>query len=131
MGAAIATEMVHTGSVLTMCREHVQPFYREKMELAVSLARHYFKDLDIAIHRPEGAFFLWMWFRGLPVGCHQLYQRLKTRGVVVVPGHYFFFGLKKAHPHQDQCLRINYAQDKAVVEAGFRIIADEVETLMK
>jgi len=131
MGTAIATEMIHSGSIFSVCREHVKPFYREKMELAVSLARQYFKDLNIAIHRPEGAFFLWLWLRDLPVGCHELYQRLKARGVVVVPGHYFFFGLKKPHPHQDQCLRINYAQDEAVVETGFRIIAEEVEALMK
>jgi valine--pyruvate aminotransferase len=47
-----------------------------------------------------------------------------------VPGNYFFFGLKTTHPHRDQCLRINYAQDKTVVENGFQIIAEEVRKLM-
>jgi valine--pyruvate aminotransferase len=131
MGTAIATEMVRSGSILSICRDHVQPFYREKMETAVALARHYFKDLNIVIHKPEGAFFLWLWFKDLPVPCHRLYQQLKERGVIVVPGHYFFFGCKQPHPHGDQCLRINYAQDRTVVETGFRIIAEEVRQLTK
>jgi valine--pyruvate aminotransferase len=131
MGTAIATDMVRSGSILSMCQHSVQPFYREKMETAVVLARRYFKDVKVAIHRPEGAFFLWLWFKDLPVSCHELYQRLKERGVIVVPGNYFFFGLQADHPHRDQCLRIHYAQEKEVVETAFRMIAEEVEKLTK
>ena len=96
------------------------------METAVDLAAQYFANLNVGIHKPEGAFFLWAWFKNLSISCRQLYERLKKRGVIVVPGNYFFFGLTHSHPHADQCLRINYAQEENTVEAAFKIIADEV-----
>ena len=126
IGTALATELVQSGQILSLSRETIAPFYREKMEIAVELAQTHFADINAALHRPEGAFFLWAWFRNLQVDSHTLYQRLKDRGVIVVPGNYFFFGLKKPHPHANQCIRINYAQEKTAVEAAFRIIAEQV-----
>lgn len=131
MGTAIATELVESGTILSICQERVQPFYREKMEVAVSLARRNWSRLNIAIHRPEGAFFLWVWFKNLPISCYQLYHRLKEKGVIVVPGNYFFYGLREPHPHQNQCLRINYAGNKERVETAFQIIADEAAAVIQ
>ncbi|MHC4477923.1 MAG: aminotransferase class I/II-fold pyridoxal phosphate-dependent enzyme, partial [Planctomycetota bacterium] len=83
--------------------------------------------LDFHLHKPEGAFFLWLWLRDLPITCAQLYDRLKKRGVLVVPGHYFFPGLAGPWPHKDECIRINYAQDTETVAAGLKIIAEEAK----
>ena len=66
------------------------------------------EDYPIRIHKPEGAFFLWLWMPGLPMTNAALYKRLKARGVIVVSGHYFFPGLEDddwaaqagMHPHQ-------------------------------
>ena len=81
--------------------------------------------LDCFIHKPEGAFFLWLWFRGLPITSQQLYRRLKARGVIVVPGEYFFPGLAEEWPHKYECLRMNYTSPEADVREGIRIIAEE------
>jgi len=83
--------------------------------------------IDFHIHKPEGMFFLWLWLRGLPITDEELYQRLKKRGVLVVPGHYFFPGLKAEWEHKHECIRVNYSQDKDIVTAGLKIIADEVK----
>jgi ABC-type lipoprotein export system ATPase subunit len=32
-----------------------------------------------------------LWFRNLPITTKELYERLKKRGVLVVPGEYFFY----------------------------------------
>jgi len=61
---------------------------------------------------------LWLWLKDLPVSCEKLYQRLKKRKVVVVPGHYFFPGLKEDWKHKHECLRISYARDERVVTEG-------------
>ncbi|NIP97238.1 MAG: valine--pyruvate aminotransferase, partial [Akkermansiaceae bacterium] len=62
------------------------------------------------VHRSEGALFLWMWFEDLPVTSRELYDRLKGRGVLVVPGNYFFFGLDDDEwPHRNECLRVSFA----------------------
>ena len=131
IGTALATELVKTGQILSLSKDAITPFYREKMEIAVELARKHFAGLDVALHRPEGAFFLWAWFKNLPISSHQLYQKLKDNGVIVVPGHYFFFGLNQSHPHADQCIRINYAQEKDTVEAAFKTIAQQIRQCTK
>jgi len=82
---------------------------------------------DFRVHKPEGAFFLWLWFPGLPITNEELYQRLKKRGVLVVPGHYFFPGLKEDWPHKNECIRVNYSQDDQTFAAGMKIIAEEVK----
>lgn len=85
--------------------------------------------LPYRIHKPEGAFFLWLWLEGLPVSSQVLYQRLKKLGVLVVPGHYCFFGLEDPWPHRDECIRVSYVQDEASVRRGVAIIADEVRRI--
>ncbi len=63
----------------------------------------------------------------LPITNEELYQRLKQRNVLVVPGHYFFPGLTEKWRHKNECIRVNYAQDEKTVTAGLKIIAEEVK----
>ena len=70
---------------------------------------------------------MWLWFEGLPLSCQELYERLKKRGVLVVPGHHCFFGLKEDWPHRHECIRVSYVQDQEKVRQGVAIIAEEVE----
>jgi valine--pyruvate aminotransferase len=126
IGAAIATEMVRTGEIIALSRDVIKPFYQDK---ARAVLEQIFKELDgidFHVHKPEGAFFLWLWFPELPITCGELYQRLKKRGVLVIPGHYFFPGLKEQWQHKDECIRVNYSQDPETVSAGVKIIANEV-----
>ena len=55
----------------------------------------------------------------------ELYQHLKQRDVLVVPGEYFFYGLREPWPHEHQCLRLSFAQPSEVVREGIRRIAEE------
>jgi len=126
MGAAIATHLVRSGEIIRLSRDVIRPFYEKKAGEAVEQLVEGLEGIDFHIHKPEGAFFLWLWLRGLPITDHELYERLKKRGVLIVPGHYFFPGLKEDWVHKQECIRINYAQDKEIVSAGLKIIADEV-----
>jgi valine--pyruvate aminotransferase len=126
VGAAIATDMVLSGEILLAGREIVRPFYEKKMQEAVARVHECFRGLDYHVHKPEGAFFLWLWFPNLPITSQELYERLKQRNVLVVPGHHFFPGLTEPWPHTNECLRVSYAQDAKVVAAGIQAIADEV-----
>jgi valine--pyruvate aminotransferase len=126
VGTALVTDMIRSGEIIRLSREVVRPFYERKMQEAVARVHECFQGLDYRIHKPEGAFFLWLWFPSLPITSRQLYERLKQRNVLVVPGHYFFPGLAEPWPHTDECIRVNYAQDHKVVSAGIEAIADEV-----
>jgi valine--pyruvate aminotransferase len=126
LGPALASELVASGEILSLSTQQIAPFYRQRAEQTLVWFRQALGDFPYRIHRPEGAIFLWLWFEGLPISSQELYERLKARGVLVVPGHNFFPGMDDNWRHKQECIRVSYAQDAAVVQAGVKIIAEEV-----
>jgi len=126
LGPALAKALFDSGEILSLTRDYVTPFYRERSQQALRWFREQLGALPYHIHKPEGAIFLWLWFEGLPITSQELYQRLKQRGVLIVPGHNFFVGLDEDWPHQHECIRVSYARDAATVQRGVTIIAEEV-----
>jgi len=126
LGPALAKELFKTGEILTLTRDYVTPFYRERSQQTVQWFRESLGDLPFRIHKPEGAIFLWLWFEGLPIRSQELYERLKQRGVLIVPGHNFFVGMDDDWSHKHECIRVSYAQDAETVKRGVDIIAEEV-----
>ncbi|PLR37900.1 valine--pyruvate transaminase [Chimaeribacter californicus] len=126
IGPAIATEMIERGDLLRLSDEVIRPFYFERVHHTIEILRRYLPEERCLIHKPEGAIFLWLWFKDLPITTETLYQRLKQRGVLMVPGNYFFPGLAHEWPHTHQCMRMNYVPDPDVIERGVAILAEEV-----
>jgi valine--pyruvate aminotransferase len=131
LGPTIARELFSSGEILSLSRNTIRPFYKRRALEAVELFRAELKGLPYHIHRPEGAIFLWLWFEGLPISSQELYERLKGRGVLVVPGHNFFPGMGSEWRHQQECIRVSYAQDGKTVAQGIKIIAEEVAIAYK
>lgn len=126
LGPALARALFDSGEILSISRDHVTPFYRQRSQQAVQWFRAQLGDLPCHIHKPEGAIFLWLWLEGLPITSQALYERLKARGVLVVPGHNFFIGLGDDWRHRDECIRVSYARDEATVKRGVGIISEEI-----
>lgn len=129
LGAMLALDLVQSGEIKRLSRDVIRPVYQRKAERAVTLLSRLLKGLPYRIHKPEGAMFLWLWLEGLPITNRVLYERLKSKNVLVVSGDYFFPGLQGEWAHTSECIRITYSQDDAKVEAGIRIIAEEIRTL--
>lgn len=127
VGPALANHIIGKGDLLKLSSEVIKPFYKQKSLRAVELLQEAITDERFRIHKPEGAIFLWLWFDELPITTMELYQRLKARGVLIVPGEYFFIGQKDEWEHAHQCLRMNYVQDDEMMQKGIAIIAEEVE----
>ncbi|EHK5111679.1 valine--pyruvate transaminase [Vibrio parahaemolyticus] len=127
VGPALANHIIAKGDLLKLSSEVIKPFYKQKSQRAVELLQQAITDERFRIHKPEGAIFLWLWFDDLPITTMELYQRLKARGVLIVPGEYFFIGQKDEWDHAHQCLRMNYVQDDEMMQKGISIIAEEVE----
>ena len=127
IGQQLVLPLVESGEILELGPRHLQPFYAEKSQLAQGWIREFFTQagVDWALHASEGAFFHWLWLRGLKITSKELYSRLKARNVLVVPGEYFFFGLQQEWSHRHECLRLNFSQPAEVVREGMRIIAEE------
>lgn len=135
IGQAIVEPMLSSGELLRLSSEVIRPFYEAKSRAAQELvSRHFTKDFPYYVHRSEGAFFLWLWFPELPITSRELYERLKARGVLVVPGEYFFYGqANRGHdqpwPHTRQCIRMTFSQSDETVARGIDIIADELRKI--
>lgn len=129
-GQAIMLPLIESGEILRLSNEVVRPFYQEKSLHARAWVEEAFDDrFDYRVHRSEGALFLWLWFPGLGITSRELYERLKARDVLVVPGNFFFFGDEEGPPwrHREECIRVTYTMSERTVREGLRIIAEEVE----
>ncbi len=127
IGPAIACEMIKRKDMLRLSETVIKPFYQQRVQETIAILRRYLPAERCLIHKPEGAIFLWLWFKDLPISTELLYQRLKARGVLMVPGNHFFPGLEKPWPHTQQCMRMNYVPEPEKIEAGVKILAEEIE----
>ncbi|WOJ95657.1 valine--pyruvate transaminase [Congregibacter brevis] len=127
LGPQLLRGMLDDGSLMQLCRKDIQPYYSERRDLAIRAIEAGRGDLPVWIHKPEGAFFLWLWCEGLPIDSFTLYERLKKRGVIVLPGNDFFIATGDDWPHSRECLRISYAGDQQTIDAGIALIMSELQ----
>ena len=129
IGPEIALPIVKSKEIIELSNNVIKPFYQQKSEVAIELLTNKITHENFRIHKAEGALFLWLWFKDLPITSHELYKKLKERGLIVVSGHYFFPGLEQGWQHTHECIRLNYAQDSEVVARGIDILADVINEL--
>ncbi|WP_415225236.1 valine--pyruvate transaminase [Psychromonas sp.] len=129
IGPEIALPLVKTKEIIKLSDEVIKPFYQGKSEKAIALLQAKISTPNFKIHKSEGALFLWLWFKELPISSNELYKLLKKKGLLIVSGHYFFPGLDQEWQHTQECIRLNYAQDDLVVERGITILADTINEL--
>lgn len=127
IGQTIVQPLLANGEIVELCERVIQPFYRSRSEQTRAwIAECFDPALDYRVHVCEGAFFFWLWFPGMRISDRELYERLKARGVLVVPGSYFFPGLGEPWPHRRQCIRVTYCAEPRAVRRGVEILAEEV-----
>ncbi len=126
VGPVLLRNLVESGRIIQLGRDVIRPYYRERADQALAWMHSALEGCEYFIHRPEGAFFLWLWVPGMSITCDELYRRLKERGVYIVPGHHFFPGLDEEWPHRHECIRISYSQNADSVHRGISIIGEEV-----
>ncbi len=95
----------------------VQAHFRERMEQMLARGDEF--ERAVGNYDPP---------QGKPQFIEALASLLRAEyGWPVGPGHYLFPGLEEAWRHKQECIRVTYSQDEAVVEAGLRLIAEEVK----
>lgn len=129
VGQALLTPLLADRQMLRLGSDVIRPFYKDRSDFAKGvLANALGSDVPWALHAQEGAFFLWLWLKNLPIPAAELYRRLKARKVLVIPGHYFAYGLDQDWRHPHECLRLTYSQPQNIVQEGLEILAEEVKT---
>jgi valine--pyruvate aminotransferase len=129
MGPAIAESLLRSGELLRLSSEVAGPFYKAKSERALESIGRELEGLPWAAHASEGAIFLWLWLKDLPLPSRELYRRLKARNVIVLPGEGFFYGLEGDWPHSRQCLRLNFSGSDELFARAARIMGEELRKI--
>lgn len=127
IGAGLALDLVRSGEIINISQNMIRPYYQDRAEKAVDWVWESLTGTPFYLHKPEGAFFFWLWFKDIPITSAELYKRLKNRGVFVIPGHHFFPGMEhEKWGHKTECIRMNYTPAEDKVREGIRIIGEEV-----
>ena len=135
-GAAIATPLLQDDRLKDLSDNHIRPFYQGQAKLAVQLLKQQLGDLPspynnaMKIHKPEGAIFLWVWFKDLPITTVELYERLKAKGTLIIPSEHFFVGVDTENfKHAHECIRLSIAQDDDTLKKGIATIGKVVRAV--
>jgi valine--pyruvate aminotransferase len=133
IGQRLVHPFVENGRLIEFGRTILRPFYESRSRETQRWVHEFFvrQGVDYGLHASEGAFFHWLWFRNLKITTGELYQRLKQRKVLVVPGEYFFFGLREDWAHRHECIRVNFSGPPETVRKGLQFIADEAANWQK
>jgi len=127
VGQAIITPLLADDTLIRLSRDIIKPFYQYRSQVAAAILKEQLGDkVPWSLHAREGAFFLWLWLPELKIGSAELYQRLKQREVLVIPGHYFFYGLDEPWDHSNQCLRMTFSQPESVVQQALEVLAEVI-----
>ena len=131
LGAMLLNRMTRNGELIRLANECIQPFYQSRMQVALDSLHNALHGVNYFVHRPEGGLFLWLYLPELPISDATLYQRLKKRGVLVIPGHYFFAAGddNSNNPHYHRCLRLSYAGSEEKFATAMQILAEELHAL--
>lgn len=129
LGPALLSKLLQNNQLDFACNQWIKPFYLDKRNWLMAEIRRLFEGIDYRIHQPEGAFFLWLWFKDLPITSTELYQQLKRQGVLVMDGEPFFFALPESWQHKHECLRLSYCQSNEVLTQAVEIIAKTVKAI--
>lgn len=129
-GASLAKPLFDNDEIIRLSQTAILPFYQRQSKLAVHLLKEQFANLPVLIHKPEGAMFLWVWFKDLPITSQELYERLKEQGTLIIPSRHFFVGIDTTqYRHAHECIRLSVAQSDEVLTAGITMIGEVVRSV--
>lgn len=72
IGPAMMCEMIKRNDLLRLSETVIKPFYYQRVQETIAIIRRYLPEDRCLIHKPEGAIFLWLWFKDLPITTEQL-----------------------------------------------------------
>ncbi len=129
LGPELMTRLLKQNKLSQITQTILLPFYQAKRDFFSTVLKGALGELPYRFHQAEGAFFLWLWFEGLPISSTELYQRLKEQGVLIMDGKPFFFNIDEKWPHKQECIRLSYCQSDEILAKAAKIIGQLLHEL--
>jgi valine--pyruvate aminotransferase len=128
LSQAALARALRDGRLDRVATKAITPYYRRTRQFVEELLSEVMPvDVDWRLHESAGGMFCWLWVDHPWFDDLELYTRLKSRNVFVVPGRHFFVDPLSADgpgPHATRCFRLSLsAEDKVLVE-GVQRLAD-------
>ncbi len=117
-----------------ICNTYIKDFYLKKRNLAINILTENFFPNEIKIHESEGAFFLWVMFPTLRIPSYELYKVLKSKGVIIVPGNFYYPGYPLEKMNKTDAyvsIRISFSQKEDILEKGLNLLVTVVKDYLK
>jgi len=126
-GQALAARAFVSGKLEELSARSVKPLYQQKLEIFRNALHDQLPDeLNWYLHRVEGSLFAWLWINTHEMYDLEMYQNLKSRNLLCVPGSTFFPGLREEFPHKHKCLRFSMTAPDEDLKAGAVALAAEL-----
>jgi len=127
-GQYLARRLIEDDEILRISEAYIKPYYFERADkMRELITDHFPADLPWRLHAYEGSYFFWLWLEDARRSSKDLYGYLKERGVIIVPGEYFFPGQDVSEwSHAHECLRLNFARPDAELQAGIPLLAEAI-----
>ncbi len=117
---AILSSAIQSWELEHLSKSVINVYYKKKFEILQQwLSQYVQNDVPYFLHETKGAMFGFMYFENLPITDEELYQKLKKKWVLFVPGNSFFIWVdKKNYKHANQCMRISITvSDNEILKA--------------
>jgi valine--pyruvate aminotransferase len=126
----VLTRALETGCLDDLARSVIRPYYLARRESAEKMLHESLPDsVDWRLHAGQGGMFCWLWVNEPWFADTELYQLLKRKRVVIVPGRSFFTDPMCLGGHGTRCFRISVTPDESVLREGVQHIAETLDEL--
>jgi valine--pyruvate aminotransferase len=128
-GQALAAKAMLSKQLEDVSAQVVRPLYQKKLELFKQALTQFLPDhIAWYLHRAEGSLFAWLWVETEEMNDFEMYQKLKSRGVLCVPGSTFFPGSQGEVPHQHRCMRFSMTAPDEHIEMAAQLLGQELSS---
>jgi valine--pyruvate aminotransferase len=130
-GQAIAAKAIKSGQLAKISENTIRPFYQNKsIAIKTALSTHLSDSISWYLHECDGGMFAWLWLENMPISDTELYDKLKNRGVIAVPGSGFFPGIQDSSwKHPRECIRLSLTASEDSIKIGIPILAEVIEEI--
>lgn len=118
---------LESGGLDAIVSSAITPFYAERRRFAEAMLRSTLPEsVPWRLYDSDGGMFSWVWIDAGWFDDLTFYQRMKSIGVAIVPGRFFFSDLDDGGPlgpHSRQCFRISLTAAEADIAAGIERVS--------